>query len=80
VQGASFAAIPQLNKTAPEQALANGTLAQAGNIGNLCGTPLLLLLLSSGGVTAMISLVVTCYITAITLHLIFSKRRAKALP
>ncbi len=80
VQGASFAAIPQLNKTAPEQALANGTLAQAGNIGNLCGTPLLLLLLSSGGVTAMISLVVTCYIIAITLHLIFSKRRAKATP
>lgn len=75
VQGASFAAIPQLNKTAPQQALANGTLAQAGNIGNLCGTPLLLLLLSSGGVTAMISLIVTCYIAAITVHLVFAKRR-----
>ena len=75
VQGASFASIPQLNKTAPQQALANGTLAQAGNIGNLCGTPLLLLLLSSGGLTAMISLIIACYIAAITVHLVFAKRR-----
>jgi predicted MFS family arabinose efflux permease len=79
VQGASFAAIPQLNKTAAKQALANGTLAQAGNIGNLCGTPLLLLLISSGGITAMIILMVTCYLAAITAHLIFARRRAKAL-
>ena len=77
VQGASFASIPQLNKTAPKQALANGTLAQAGNIGNLCGTPLLLLLLSSGGVLAMIALVVSCYIAAIIVHLVFARRRAK---
>lgn len=79
VQGASFAAIPQLNKTSAKQALANGTLAQAGNIGNLCGTPLLLLLISSGGITAMIILMVTCYLAAITAHLIFARRRAKAL-
>lgn len=77
VQGASFAAIPQLNTTASEQALANGTLAQAGNIGNLCGTPLLLLLLSSGGIYAMVALVVTCYMAAVIIHLIFAKRRGR---
>ncbi len=76
VQGASFAAIPQLNKAAPDQALANGALAQAGNIGNLCGTPLLLILLSSGGTIAMFTLVIVCYLAAISVHLVFAKRRA----
>jgi len=75
VQGASFAAVPQLNKTAPKQALANGALAQAGNIGNLCGTPLFLILLSTGGMQAMITLVITCYIGAVAVHLVFAKRR-----
>ncbi|MGB1012011.1 MAG: MFS transporter [Thiolinea sp.] len=76
VQGASFASIPQLNKTAPQQALANGAIAQAGNIGNLCGTPLLLGLLSSGGTSAMFALVIACYIAAIGAHLAFARQRA----
>ncbi len=75
VQGASFAAIPQLNPTAPKQALAYGTLAQAGNIGNLCGTPLLLFLMHYGGTKAMIALVVICYAMAIFAHLSFEKQR-----
>ncbi|MFK7861905.1 MAG: MFS transporter [Granulosicoccus sp.] len=75
VQGASFAAIPQLNKTASNQALAYGALAQAGNIGNLCGTPLLLLLINYGGTKAMIALVVTCYAMAICAHFSFDRRR-----
>jgi len=75
VQGASFAAIPQLNTTASDQALAYGTLAQAGNIGNLCGTPLLLFLINHAGTTAMIALVVTCYAMAICAHLSFDRRR-----
>ena len=75
VQGASFASIPQLNKTASEQALANGAFAQAGNLGNLCGTPLLLLLVSSSGIHAMIALVIACYVAAIMIHLFFARRR-----
>lgn len=75
VQGASFAAIPQLNITAEKQALANGTMAQAGNTGNLCGTPLLLMLLSIGGTQAMIAVVVGCYFMAVMLHLLLAKRR-----
>ncbi|MBV6656830.1 MAG: MFS transporter [Devosiaceae bacterium] len=42
VQGASFAAVPELNATTEDRALAYGCMAQAGNIGNLLGTPLLL--------------------------------------
>ena len=39
VQGASFAAIPQLNTTAATQAQAYGAMAQTGNLGNTVGTP-----------------------------------------
>lgn len=75
VQGASFASIPQLNKTGSSQALANGTLAQAGNIGNLCGTPLLLILVVAGGMSTMSMFVVMCYVLAIIVHIILAKRR-----
>ncbi|MEM6303787.1 MAG: MFS transporter [Pseudomonadota bacterium] len=41
VQGASFAAVPQLNPGERERALSNGALAQMGNLGNTLGTPIL---------------------------------------
>lgn len=41
VQGASFAAVPQLNPEARDRALANGGMAQTGNIGNTLGVPVL---------------------------------------
>lgn len=75
VQGASFASIPQLNKTTSEQALANGAFAQAGNMGNLCGTPLLLLILNINGIHAMIILVIACYVAAVIVHIIFARKR-----
>ena len=76
VQGASVAAIPELNPIASQQALAYGAFAQAGNIGNLCGTPLLLMLFNNGGILPMITLVVICYGLGITMHWMFAKRRA----
>lgn len=75
VQGASFASIPQLNPRAADQALANGALAQAGNIGNACGTPLLLALLSVGGFGAMIALVTGCYAAALLAHATMAGKR-----
>lgn len=44
VQGSGFAMVPQLNARLKDRALANGALAQMGNVGNLAGTPLLLAL------------------------------------
>ena len=41
VQGAGFAAVPELNAAPADRALANGGLAQAGNIGNTLGVPVL---------------------------------------
>ncbi|MFL4471478.1 MFS transporter [Tateyamaria armeniaca] len=54
VQGASFAAIPQLNATASTQAQAYGALAQTGNLGNTIGTPALLMILGVAGYAGMI--------------------------
>ncbi|MEO0691566.1 MAG: MFS transporter [Pseudomonadota bacterium] len=54
VQGAGFAAVPQLNETTELRAQANGALAQAGNVGNTLGTPVLLIMIGIGGHTAFL--------------------------
>ncbi|MEM0936158.1 MAG: MFS transporter [Pseudomonadota bacterium] len=41
VQGASFAAVPELNDAPTDRALANGGMAQMGNLGNTIGVPIL---------------------------------------
>ena len=75
VQGASFASIPQLNATATDQALANGTLAQAGNIGNLIGTPFLIMTLNYFGIIAITLVLIVCYSAGIYGHVLLEKRR-----
>jgi len=54
VQGAGFASVPQLNETTELRAQANGALAQAGNVGNTLGTPLLLIVIGIGGYPAFL--------------------------
>ena len=49
VQGASFAAIPELNATPEDRARAAGAVAQLGNLGTTTGTPVLAALLASVG-------------------------------
>ena len=78
VQGASFASVPQLNPDRAGQALANGALAQAGNVGNACGTPLLLALLAGGGFGLMVAVVVGCYASALAAHAAMARRRRAA--
>lgn len=51
VQGAGFAAVPELNPDPEARAQANGALAQTGNIGNTLGTPLLLAVIGFAGHT-----------------------------
>ncbi len=75
VQGASFAAITQLNHDAEAQSHANGALAQMGNLGNTCGTPLLLAILISFGFGGMIAIAIACYLAGIATHLIMRRRR-----
>ena len=75
VQGASFAAVPELNRSDADRALSNGALAQAGNVGNACGTPLVLAAVAAGGAGAMIALVIGCYAVGLAAHAWMARRR-----
>lgn len=76
VQGASFAAVPQLNLSLEHRALANGGIAQTGNIGNALGTPALLAVVATGADTGLPALLIGCYAAAITVHLALARSRA----
>lgn len=77
VQGASFAAIPQLNDSAESRALANGALAQMGNLGNMLGTPMMLAVLGLGGTTGVTAVVACCYGAALLVHLRLDRARRR---
>ncbi|PCJ83067.1 MAG: MFS transporter [Hyphomicrobiales bacterium] len=75
VQGASFAAIPQLNNKPQAQALTNGAMAQMGNLGNMCGTPLLLFLVSQFSFPGLVFFALTAYIGGFILHMFLQRKR-----
>jgi DHA1 family inner membrane transport protein len=79
VQGASFAAVPALNHSAADRALSNGLMAQTGNLGNLLGTPLLLVVQAHAGQNGLVVTILCGYLTAILCHLWMARRRAAAL-
>ncbi len=79
VQGASYAAIPQLNTSVADQAIAYGTMAQTGNMGNIIGTPLLLAVLGAADLPIMMATVVCLYLVAIVLQLLLGRARARRL-
>ncbi|WP_458722335.1 MFS transporter [Shimia sp. W99] len=68
VQGATFASVPQLNASLETRALANGTLAQMGNIGNLFGTPILLTVLIQGGAPLAFTCIAVIYALGAAVH------------
>lgn len=75
VQGASFAAIPELNSSTEARAEASGAMAQLGNIGSSSGTPLLAGLLASGGPWALSLLAVLACLGGVTVHALLARRR-----
>ncbi|MEP1588064.1 MAG: MFS transporter [Tateyamaria sp.] len=75
VQGATFAAIPQLNETATTQSQAYGALAQTGNLGNTIGTPALLVILSIAGYSGLIWTSIIVLAGGFTVHAWMAKRR-----
>ncbi|KGF70399.1 membrane protein [Hoeflea sp. BAL378] len=76
VQGATFAAVPELNAALPDRALANGGIAQTGNLGNALGTPALLAVTAAGSAAGLPVLLIVCYASAIAVHLAMARRRA----
>jgi DHA1 family inner membrane transport protein len=77
VQGASFAAVPQLNDTAETQAQANGAMAQMGNVGNTIGTPIMVAALAGFGYIALPVFVSIALLMGLLIHLILRRVRNK---
>ena len=75
VQGASFAAIPELNPTAETRARAAGAVAQLGNVGTTTGTPVLAALLVWGGHGTLITMGITLCCAGIAVHAWQLRRR-----
>ncbi|MGB8811606.1 MAG: MFS transporter [Paracoccaceae bacterium] len=75
VQGASFAAIPQLNASGDDRAKAAGAIAQLGNLGTTSGTPILSYLILSFGISGLSAFVIVFSLAGIGLHLLQARRR-----
>ena len=77
IQGATFAAVPQLNATAATQAQANGAMAQMGNLGNTLGTPVMAAALAGLGYTGLPLLAGTAFVAGLALHLLLAAQRRR---
>ncbi len=75
VQGASFAAVPQLNDTPAHQAQANGAMAQMGNIGNTIGTPIMAAGLAGLGYAALPLFAGFAFVCGFAIHLLLGHLR-----
>jgi DHA1 family inner membrane transport protein len=79
VQSAGFAVVPQINADAPSRALANGALAQMGNLGNLSGTPLLIALYQGASVLGPFLFLITAYGGGVLVTWIVGRRAVAAM-
>lgn len=75
VQGASFAAIPQLNDSALDRARASGAVAQLGNLGTTTGTPLLAWLITQAGPVGVAAFALPLCVAGIAIHALQARRR-----
>lgn len=75
VQGASFAAVPQLNDTAEARAQSNGAMAQMGNIGNTLGTPVFAAILVGAGYSGMIVAAASVLLMGAMAHIWLARQR-----
>jgi predicted MFS family arabinose efflux permease len=75
IQGASFAAVPQLNDGAAAQAQANGAMAQMGNLGNTLGTPVIAAVLLGFGYAGMPVVAGIACLGGLFAHLILGRLR-----
>jgi hypothetical protein len=76
VQGASFAAIPELNDGAGDRARAAGAVAQLGNLGTTTGTPVLAALLAASGAPGLALAATGLCMLGIGVHSVQARRRA----
>ena len=79
VQSAGFAVVPQINADAPSRALANGALAQMGNLGNLSGTPLLIALYQGAPLFGPFLFLITAYGGGVLVTWVLGRRAVAAM-
>ncbi|MEM1386181.1 MAG: MFS transporter [Pseudomonadota bacterium] len=79
VQGASFAAVAELNAAPEDRALANGGLAQMGNLGNTIGTPLMLWVVTMAGYAGFMAAIALVLLLGAVVHILLSARRRRAV-
>lgn len=77
VQGASFAALAQLNPTTEGRAKAAGAIAQLGNLGTTTGTPLLVWTMEKAGQTGLALFVIGFSAFGIVIHALQARRRQR---
>lgn len=75
IQGANFAAVPQLNGGRAAQAQANGAMAQLGNLGNTLGTPVMAMALAGWGYASMPVIAGTAFAMGLIAHLFLGLAR-----
>jgi MFS transporter, DHA1 family, inner membrane transport protein len=75
VQGASFAAIAELNSAPDDRAMAAGAIAQMGNLGTVTGTPLLAWAFTQGEAGALLLLALPLCLGGILVHAVQRRRR-----
>ncbi|MDJ0825494.1 MAG: MFS transporter [Rhodobacter sp.] len=80
VQGASFAAVAQLNERAEDRALANGGLAQMGNLGNTSGTPIMVAVIGGAGYGGLMWALAALFLAGAAVHLRLRARRRMGWP
>ena len=77
VQGASFAAIPQLNESAAARAESSGVLAQSGNLGNTIGTPLMVAALGVSGFGGLMATLLVLFLGGFGVHVFLAAQRRR---
>lgn len=78
IQGAGFALVPELNETGADRARANGAMAQMGNLGNMIGTPILMM---AGTPRAMALTCAVIFLTGFVIHgFLARQRRVTVIP
>lgn len=79
VQSSGFAIVPQINADAASRALANGALAQMGNLGNLTGTPLLIAVYQGAPVLGPFLFLVIAYGSGVAITWVLGRRAVAAM-
>ncbi|MEL6680022.1 MAG: MFS transporter [Pseudomonadota bacterium] len=80
VQGGTFAAVAELNRSTESRTLGYGVMAQTGNIGNLIGTPLLLMVLGSAGLETLLITTAGIYLLGFLSLFILMRRLHQSAP